>query len=97
MKYIKFYPECVIITAVVLYIKHLLYPYDFREKNSLMTIRRRSFLALSHWGISTIYNPDINVTYHRICYDSFAIFRKVVDVILIILLVMWWFHTNRTR
>ena len=32
MKYIQFYPECVIITAVVLYIKHLLYPYDFREK-----------------------------------------------------------------
>ena len=45
----KVYPECVIITAVVLYIKHLLYPYDFRE-NSLMAIRRRSFLALSHWG-----------------------------------------------
>ena len=33
-----------------MYIKHLLYPYDFREKNSLMAIRRRSFLALSHWG-----------------------------------------------
>ena len=32
MNYIMFYPECVIITAVVLYIKHLLYPYDFREK-----------------------------------------------------------------
>ena len=70
-----FYPECVIITAVVLYIKHLLYPYDFRE-NFLMTIRRRSFWLFLIGGISTIYNPDINVTYHRICYDSFAIFRE---------------------
>lgn len=90
MKYIQFYPECVIITAVVLYIKHLLYPYDFREKFPYDDPPPK-FLVLSHWGISTIYNPSINVTYYRICYDSFAILGKVADVILIILLVMWWF------
>ena len=65
-------------------------------KNSLMTIRRRSFFFLIG-GISTIYNPDINVTYHRICYDSFAIFREGsgcnTDNFISYVVV----HTNRTR
>lgn len=32
MKYLEFYPEWVAITAVALLIKHLIYPYHYREK-----------------------------------------------------------------
>ena len=96
MKYIKFYPECVIITAVVLYIKHLLYPYDFREKFPYDDPPPKFFGSFS-LGELVQYNPGINVTYYRICYDSFAIFREgsgcnTDDFISYVVV-----HTNRTR
>ncbi len=97
MKYIMFYPECVIITAVVLYIKHLLYPYDFREKFPYDDPPPKFFGSFLIGGISTIYNPSINVTYYRICYDSFAIFREGSGCNTYNFISYVVVYTNRTR
>ena len=91
MKYIKFYPECVIITAVVLYIKHLLYPYDFREKFPYDDPPPKFFGSFSLGELVQYISQILTLPIIGFAMIPLQFLGKVVDVILIILLVMWWF------
>ena len=91
MKYIMFYPECVIITAVVLYIKHLLYPYDFREKFPYDDPPPKFFGSFSLGELVQYIIQVLTLPIIGFAMIPLQFLGKVADVILIILLVMWWF------
>lgn len=91
MKYIKFYPECVIITAVVLYTKHLLYPYDFREKFPYDDPPPKFFGSFSLGELVQYIIQVLTLPIIGFAMIPLQFLGKVADVILIILLVMWWF------
>lgn len=87
MKYIQFYPECVIITAVVLYIKHLLYPYDFREKFPYDDPPPKFFGSFSLGELVQYIIQVLTLPIIGFAMIPLQFLGKVADVILIILLV----------
>ena len=82
-----FYPECVIITAVVLYIKHLLYPYDFREKFPYDDPPPKFFGSFSLGELVQYIIQVLTLPIIGFAMIPLQFLGKVADVILIILLV----------
>lgn len=95
MTYINFYMKCVIITAIPLYIKHLIHPHHFREKFPYDDPPPK-FLGSFSLGEFVQYIIQI-VTLPIIGFATIPLqsWGKAADAILMILLGMWCFIPTR--